>query len=156
MWQQILNDQILASIHRDIVPSQYAFHKNHNTSSLLLTLTDLMRTNTNRMCLRGLSLWVYLKLLIIPWFRSLYLYLVFTSLLLLWWKLPQDSILVPLLCTLYVNDLPQYIDSNICAFYRFADYVFFLFGSSRETPRVLGSYINLGLESYAQWPSHNF
>lgn len=44
---KIMNDQILHSVSMNITPSQYAFRKGFNTTTLLLTLTDSVRESIN-------------------------------------------------------------------------------------------------------------
>uniref|UniRef100_A0A1A9VYH7 Reverse transcriptase domain-containing protein n=1 Tax=Glossina austeni TaxID=7395 RepID=A0A1A9VYH7_GLOAU len=45
--EHILKDQILSAALKLISPALYAFHREHNTTSLLLNLTDTIRSNVN-------------------------------------------------------------------------------------------------------------
>lgn len=182
--EHILKDQILSFLRHDIVSSQYAFRRGHNTTSLLLNLTDTVRSNVNMNKLTALisldlskafncvnystlieklgSLFGFSKSAC----KLVYSYLterkqfvdinsVYSSVISLSSGVPQGSVLGPLLFILYVNDLPEYINDSICTSFQFADDVFLMFSSNRDNPDVLESNINFGLERFAQWSSLN-
>lgn len=68
---------------------------------------------------------------------------------------PQGSVLGPLLFMLYVNDISEYLDPELCSIFLFADDVFILFSENRNYSNVLETNINACLGRILQWTLHN-
>lgn len=183
--EHILRDQILNSASVKICNSQYGFRKGYNTTSLLLRLTDSIRSNINDdklSVLISLDLskafnsvdfaGMILKLrdkfkfsksackLILSYLsgRSQFVVVngVESDVLPLFCGVPQGSVLGPLLFLLYVNDLPEVTNTATSEAFLFADDVFLLFKGNRRFPEVFEHNINIRLENIMQWTTENF
>lgn len=182
--EHLLKEQMFRATVTTIYSSQYAFRQGHNTTSLLLELTDSIRKNVNE---DKLSVLVSLDLskafnsinfvkmieklknyynfsktackLILSYLngRSQFVVLngVESALRSLCSGVPQGSVLGPLLFILYINDLPHCTNSEFCKTLIFADDVFLLFNSNRIAADVFEMNINLTLNLILQWTSDN-
>lgn len=183
--EHIMKEQMLSHVNNTIFKYQYAFRKGHNTTSLLLQLTDAIRHNINSL---NVSVLVSLDLtkafnsicymtmirklnqnfnfsrsacnLIMSYLsnRSQFvdLFGVHSNLLGLVSGVPQGSVLGPLLFVLYVNDFSECINSNFCKTFLFADDVFLLFNFKRSLPTFeLENVINDNLNRILLWTNSN-
>lgn len=182
--EHIIKDQILLSIDNEIAESQYAFRRGYSTTSLLLSLTDNIRS-----CVNNRELCVLVSLDLTKAFNSICFSTMINTLKnsfnfsrsacrLIWSYLsgrkqfvdilgkhsgllplksgvPQGSVLGPLLFLLYVNDLPKVISSSMCTPFLFADDIFVLLSTSRHFPDVLEANVNYCLNIIAKWLGDN-
>lgn len=182
--EHIIKDQILQYCSNDINNSQYAYRQGHNTTHLLLKMTDSIREQIND---GNLSILVSLDLskafnsidfvrLIDKLCREfkfsksacklVYSYLCARSqfvvlngaesaTLPLRSGVPQGSVLGPLLFILYVNDFLRYTDSRTCKTWLFADDIFLLFNGNHASTEICEGIINDCLENVVHWASIN-
>lgn len=182
--EHVMKEQILRHASSSIFSGQFAFRQGHSTTTLLLHLTDSIRSNRNRnmnsvlvsldltkafnsICYRNMVNKLRDKFnfsrtackLVMSYLsgRSQFVCLNgrASSVLSLTSGVPQGSVLGPLLFILYVNDLVYCLDSNICKLYLFADDVFLVFSHDRESIDVLERRINLCLTRVSDWLSMN-
>lgn len=182
--EHLIKKLILHSCESKISVSQYAFRRNFNTTSLLLNLTDDIRTYVNE---RKLSVLVSLDLtkafnsicysttiiklcekfgfsksacqLILSFLsgRTQFVDLngSYSSELVLESGVPQGSVLGPLLFILYINDLFDVLGTSICRPFVFADDIMLLFNTDRDFIDVLENNINFCLRNISAWATEN-
>ncbi|XP_075151199.1 uncharacterized protein LOC142225310 [Haematobia irritans] len=182
--EHIMKGQILMATSNLIHESQYAFRQGLNTTHLLLSLTDHVRTDINNGCSSSLvSLDLskafdsvsYARLvaklggqfgfslsackLIYSYLRNREQFVAMngaeSSILPLASGIPQGSVLGPLLFILYVNDIHCYTDSRVCRTFVFADDVFLLFSGCGSSTENFEIEINAVLDRFRHWALMN-
>lgn len=183
--EHIIKNQVLQSTFFNLYESQYAFRHGYNTTSLLLKLTDSIRENVNNDKLSVLvaldlskafnsinHVRMIYKLrdkfnfsmsackLIFSYLIERYQFVAVkdsrSDILSLHCGVPQGSVLGPLLFIMYINDLPEAVNSSFCRSFIFADDVFLLFSSNRTSSEIFESRINSYLDRVLEWTSLNF
>lgn len=184
VMEHILKEQILTVSASRVYHSQYAFRKGHNTTGLLLNLTDSIRQNVNDdkfsvlisldlskafNCINFARMIDKLRIdfgfslsacrLILSYLNERFQYICANGtnsrLLPLYSGVPQGSVLGPILFIMYMNDLPCLVNSSICQSFLYADDVALLFSCSRDFPDVLENNINYCLQTVSDWAHSN-
>lgn len=182
--EHILKDQISSFAQEKISNNQYAYRKHHSTTSLLLHLTDSVRNNMNqnKQCVlvsldltKAFNSVCYVSMieklkekfnfsrtackLVMSYLcgRSQFVELNGrkSTLMSLSSGVPQGSVLGPLLFILYVNDICECMDSDLCKAYLFADDVLLLFSEDRRLSSDLEININTCLNNILHWSFDN-
>lgn len=185
--ENIMKLQILAYCDRYSLlhPNQYAFRRNHNTTSLLISLTDSIRQELDKHenCIMvSLDLTkafdrinhnVLIKKLhenfnfsksacqlIYSYLsdRSQYVSLegLSSSVGAVTSGVPQGSVLGPILFLAYLNDCISLMDNTFCKSYVFADDIFLLYRFDSKTDNISEIRINNHLNSILNWMHLNY
>lgn len=182
--EHILKLQLFDSIIPSLHESQYAYRPGHNTTSLILSLTDCIRESLN-----ANELSVVISLDISKAFNSIDHHKMILKLKnefnfslsackLIWSYLngrsqfvslnglnsnirplgagvPQGSVLGPLLFIMYMNSLSDFVSSHICKAFIYADDVFLFFKCGYDFCDVLEANINFSLDRVLRWTRLN-
>lgn len=184
VFEHVLKEQLMMSTRRKIFDSQYAFRSGHNTTSLLLHLTESIRNDINNgkvSALLSLDLTKAFnsicfgtmidklrrnfgfsrsacKLVMSYMFgRTQFVDLngIRSEVISLSSGVPQGSVLGPLLFILYINDFSEFLGPSLCNTFLFADDIYLLFSADRDSGSLLESNINTCINRILLWSSLN-